>query len=139
MFEQIIEFSMNNPLLVGAFILLLVMVIYNETKGTAKGLTPAEAVRLMNRDEAVAVDIRDRKDFNAGHITGAIHLPMSSMDSKLHELEKHKDKQIIVVCRMGNSANMAVTKLQKAGYQQVMRLKGGMMQWQTDSMPVVKK
>lgn len=139
MFEQIIEFSLNHPLLVGAFILLLAMVIYNETRGTAKGLTPAEAVRLMNRDEAVAVDIRDRKDFNAGHITGAIHLPLSSLDKKMHELEKYKDKQIIVVCKMGSSANLAVSKLQKAGYQQVARLKGGMMQWQTDSMPVVKK
>jgi len=139
MFEQIIEFALNNPFLVGVFILLLVMVIYNETRGTAKGVDTAQAVRLMNKDEAVALDIRDRKDFNAGHITGAVNIPLNSLDSRIHELDKHKDKKILVVCKMGNSANMAVTKLQKAGFQEALRLKGGMMQWQTDSMPVVKK
>lgn len=139
MFEQLIEFSLNNPLLVSVFILLLVMVIYNETRGTAKGLDTAEAVRLMNKDEAVALDIRDRKDFSAGHITGAINIPLNSLDSRMQELDKHKDKKILVVCKMGNSANMAVAKLQKAGYTDAFRLKGGMMQWQTDSMPVVKK
>ncbi|WP_114416764.1 rhodanese-like domain-containing protein [Marinospirillum perlucidum] len=139
MFEQIVEFTLNNPLLVGAFVILLILVIVNEAKGAAKGVDTAEAVRLMNKDEAVALDIRDRKDFNAGHITGALHIPMNSLDSKLNELEKHKNKKIIVVCRMGSSASMAVAKLQKAGFQDVVRLKGGMMQWQTDSMPVVKK
>ncbi len=139
MFDQIIEFTLNNPLLVGMFVLLLAMVIYNETKGTAKGVDTSEAVRLMNKDEAIALDIRDRKDFNAGHITGAVHIPLNSLDKQMYELEKHKDKKIIVVCRMGNSANMAVSKLQKAGYEGALRLKGGMMQWQTDSMPVVKK
>jgi len=139
MFEQLIEFALNNPLLVSVFILLLVMVIYNETRGTAKGLDTAEAVRLMNKDEAIALDIRDRKDFNAGHITGAINIPLNSLESRVQELDKHKDKKILVVCKMGNSANMAVTKLQKAGYPDALRLKGGMMQWQTDSMPVVKK
>lgn len=139
MFEQIIEFSINHPLLVSAFVILLLLVIFNETRGATTGVTTAEAVRLMNKDEAVALDIRDRKDFGLGHITGAINIPMVNLDSRMHELDKHKDKKILVVCKMGNTATMAVAKLQKAGFANAMRLKGGMMQWQTDSMPVVKK
>ncbi|SFX39325.1 rhodanese-like domain-containing protein [Marinospirillum alkaliphilum] len=139
MFEQIIEFSLNHPLLVSAFVILLVLVIFNETRGATTGVTTSEAVRLMNRDEAIAVDIRDRKDFAAGHITGAINIPLANLDKRMDELDKYKDKKVLVVCRMGNSATLAVAKLQKAGYKGALRLKGGMMQWQTDSMPVVKK
>ncbi|MBE0505115.1 MAG: rhodanese-like domain-containing protein [Marinospirillum sp.] len=139
MFEQMIEFSINHPLLVSAFVILLLLVIFNETRGATTGVGTAEAVRLMNKDEAIALDIRDRKDFGLGHITGAINIPMVNLDTRMHELEKHKDKKILVVCKMGNTATMAVAKLQKAGFANALRLKGGMMQWQTDSMPVVKK
>lgn len=139
MFEQMIEFSINHPLLVSAFVILLVLVIFNETRGATTGVGTTEAVRLMNKDEAIALDIRDRKDFGLGHITGAINIPMVNLDSRIHELEKYKNKKILVVCKMGNTATMAVAKLQKAGFANALRLKGGMMQWQTDSMPVVKK
>ncbi len=139
MFEQIIEFSLNHPMLVAAFVILVALVIWHETRTTASGIGTADAVRLINRENAIAIDIRDRADFNEGHITGALNIPYSALDKRMHELEKHKDKKLIVVCRMGSSASAAVIKLQKAGYKDAVRLKGGMMQWQTDSMPVVKK
>lgn len=139
MFEQIIEFSVNHPLLVGAFVALVLMVIFNEFRVAGNGVTTAQAVRLMNREEAIALDIRDRKEYSAGHITGSLNIPLANLDSRISELDKYKDKKILVVCKMGNSAAMAVAKLQKAGFTEALRLKGGMMQWQTDSMPVVKK
>lgn len=139
MFEQIIEFSVNHPLLVGAFVALVLMVIFNEFRVAGNGVSTAQAVRLMNREEAIALDIRDRKEYTAGHITGSLNIPLANLDSRISELDKYKDKKILVVCKMGNSAAMATAKLQKAGFSEALRLKGGMMQWQTDGMPVVKK
>lgn len=139
MFEQIIEFSMNHPLLVSAFVILLVLVIINEAKSSAQGVTAREAIRLLNKDEAIVLDIRDRKDFAAGHITGSVHIPMTNLDKRIDELKKHESKTIIVVCKMGNTAAAAVAKLNKAGYAQAVKLKGGMMQWQTEALPLVKK
>lgn len=139
MLEQIIEFSINNPMLVSAFVILLALIAFNESRTAGNSVNVAEAVRLMNREEAITLDIRDRKNFTQGHIAGSINIPTANLDSRLQELEKHKEKKILVVCNTGSSAGIAIAKLQKAGFEQVLRLKGGIMQWQSDSMPVVKK
>lgn len=139
MLEQVIEFSINNPMLVSAFILLLALIVFNESRTAGNGVSVPEAVRLMNRDEAVALDIRDRKNFTQGHIAGSVNIPMANLDARIQELDKHKEKTILVVCNTGASAGVAIAKLQKAGFEQVLRLKGGVMQWQSDSMPMVKK
>ena len=139
MLEQIIEFSINNPMLVSAFVILLALIAFNESRTAGNSVGVAEAVRLMNREEAITLDIRDRKNFTQGHIAGSINIPTANLDSRLQELEKHKEKKILVVCNTGSSAGIAIAKLQKAGFEQVLRLKGGIMQWQSDSMPVVKK
>jgi len=139
MLEQIIEFSINNPMLVSAFVILLALIAFNESRTAGNSVGVAEAVRLMNREEAITLDIRDRKNFTQGHIAGSINIPTANLDSRLQELDKHKEKKILVVCNTGSSAGIAIAKLQKAGFEQVLRLKGGIMQWQSDSMPVVKK
>jgi len=139
MLEQIIEFSINNPMLVSAFVILLALIAFNESRTAGNSVNVAEAVRLMNREEAITLDIRDRKNFTQGHIAGAINIPTANLDTRIQELDKHKEKKILVVCNTGTSAGVAIAKLQKAGFEQVLRLKGGIMQWQSDSMPVVKK
>lgn len=138
MLDQIIQFSLNNPLLVSAFVLLLALVIFHETRGGAAGVNVLETVRLLNSDSALVVDIRDKNSFNQGHITGSFSLPLSEIDKRATELEKHKDLTLIVACNTGTSAGMAVNKLTKQGYEKVVKLKGGIAQWQADSMPLVK-
>lgn len=139
MLEQVIEFSINNPMLVSAFVLLLALIAFNESRTAGNSVNVAEAVRLMNREDAITLDIRDRKNFTLGHIAGSVNIPTANLDSRIQELEKFKTKNIIVVCNTGSSTGVAIAKLQKAGFEQVLRLKGGIMQWQSDSMPVVKK
>ena len=87
----------------------------------------------------MVVDTRDAGDFKAGHIAGARNIPQSRIDERLSELEKVKEKPIIIVCKSGQSAGMTVAKLAKAGYPRVLKLKGGMLQWQADGLPVVRK
>ena len=140
MIDQLFEFVQNHPLLVGAFLLVLTAwVLYEARNSASNGVTSGEATQLINREDAVVVDTRDAGDFKAGHIAGARNIPQSRIDERMGELEKVKDKPIIVACKTGQSAGVTVAKLSKAGYSRVLKLKGGMMQWQADGLPVVKK
>ncbi|SDN94357.1 Rhodanese-related sulfurtransferase [Halomonas shengliensis] len=140
MIDQLFDFVQNHPLLVGAFLLVLTAwVLYEVRNSAAGGVTAGEATQLINREDAVVVDTREAGDFKAGHIAGARNIPQSRLDERMSELEKVKDKPIIVACKHGQAAGAAVAKLTKAGYPRVLKLKGGMMQWQADGLPVVKK
>lgn len=140
MIDQLFEFVQNHPLLVGAFLLMLTAWIVYEVRGSSKnGVTANEATQLINREDAVIVDIREANDFKAGHIAGARNIPQSRLDGRLGELEKSKDKPIIVVCKHGQSSGAAQAKLVKAGFERALKLRGGMTQWQADGMPVVRK
>ena len=118
---------------------LTAWILYEVRNSSANGVTASEATQLINREDAVVVDTRDADAFKAGHIAGARNIPQSRIDERHGELQKVKEKPIIVVCKSGQTAGMTVAKLAKAGYPRVLKLKGGMMQWQADGLPVVKK
>ncbi|MBP5979453.1 MAG: rhodanese-like domain-containing protein [Halomonas sp.] len=140
MIDQLLEFVQNHPLLVGAFLLVLVAwLIYETRSASTNAVTSTQATQLINREDAVVLDIRETKDFKAGHIAGARNIPQSNIDSRMSELNKVKNQPIIVVCKQGQSSGVVQTKLAKAGFERVFKLKGGMAQWQADSLPVVKK
>ncbi|MBB3190118.1 rhodanese-like domain-containing protein [Halomonas cerina] len=140
MIDQLFEFVQNHPLLVAAFLLVLAAwIAYEVRASSASGVSPSEATRLINREDAVVVDLREAGDFKAGHIAGARNLPQSRLDERLTELNKFKDKPVIVVCKHGQSSGAAQAKLTKAGFERALKLKGGMTQWQADGLPVVRK
>ncbi|MWJ29160.1 rhodanese-like domain-containing protein [Halomonas sediminis] len=140
MIDQLFEFVQNHPLLVGAFLLVLITwLVYEARSAATNAVTSPQATQLINREDAVVVDIREEKDFKAGHIAGARHLPQSKLESRMSELEKLKSQPIILVCKHGQSAGAAQAKLTKAGFEHVHKLKGGMAQWQADGLPVVRK
>jgi len=84
MVEQLIEFVTNHWILVAVFLALLAALAVVESQRAGRKVGPQEAVMLLNRDEAVVVDIREKKEFSEGHIKGAIHIPMA----KLKESDK---------------------------------------------------
>jgi rhodanese-related sulfurtransferase len=136
--QHLFEFIGNHPFLVGAFALLLALFIRNETRRGGKGVSPQELVNLVNRDGAVVVDVRDPKEFASGHIVAALNIPQSALVGRMSEIAKFKDKPIAIVCKMGQHSGAAGTVLRKAGFQHVMRLSGGMMEWRNQNLPVVK-
>jgi rhodanese-related sulfurtransferase len=136
--QHLFEFIGNHPFLVGAFALLLALFIRNEMRRGGKGVSPQELVNLVNRDGAVVVDVRDPKEFASGHIVAAVNIPQSALVGRMNEIAKFKDKPIAIVCKMGQHSGAAGTVLRKAGFQHVMRLSGGMMEWRNQNLPVVK-
>ncbi|WP_168016656.1 rhodanese-like domain-containing protein [Halomonas salinarum] len=140
MIDQLFEFVQNHPLLVGAFVIVLATwIAYEVIQGGRNGVDTSEATQLINREDAVVLDIRDAKDFKQGHMTGARNIPQSKLDNRLNELDKFKDKPVIVVCKQGQASGAVITKLTSAGFTRAYKLKGGMAQWQADGLPVVRK
>ena len=123
--ERVFEFAVNHYILVSLFVAFLLAILVLESRRGGKKISAQGAVNLINRDEAVVVDIRDRKDFNEGRITGSINIPLNSIKSRASELKKFKDKQIIVADKMGQHSAMAVKQLNAEGYANVVRLNGG--------------
>jgi rhodanese-related sulfurtransferase len=136
--SQLFEFVGNHPILVGIFAVLLTLFIRNETQRGGRGVSPQELVNLVNKEGAVVLDVRDSKEFAAGHIVDAVNVPHTSLESRLAELEKYKEKPVTIVCKMGQHAGTAGAMLRKAGFASVSRLSGGMTEWRNQNLPVVK-
>jgi rhodanese-related sulfurtransferase len=100
--------------------------------------TVPEAVQLINRQDAQVVDVRESGEFGSGHIPNARHIPAAQIAERAKELEKFKDKPIVLVCASGNRSTSAAGALKKAGFAQVYSLGGGMGAWQQAGMPVQK-
>lgn len=136
--DQFIEFIGNHWLLSGTFAALLIAFFYNEVKRGGQTVSSQELVNLVNQQRAIVLDVRETGEYTAGHITDAINIPHASLQSRLKELEKYKERPIVVVCKMGQHAGSMGTLLKKAGFQNVARLKGGLSSWQAENMPLVK-
>ena len=136
--EQFFEFVGNHPILVGAFLVAFALFVRNEVARGGRSVTAQELVNLVNHDGAVVIDVRDKNDFSQGHIVDAINVPHGAVSSRLGELEKYKQKPIVLACKMGQHAGAAGTVLRKAGFENVSRLKGGVTEWRNQNLPVVK-
>lgn len=137
--EQFIEF-VGNHLVLSALWLILVFTIFAQHRArSSKAVVPQQAVMLINRNDAVVLDVREKKDFDAGHIVDAINIPLSKLAQRIAELDKHKQKPIVVVCKMGQHSGEASKTLQGAGFEQVVRLGGGIAEWKAQSLPLVQK
>ncbi|MEC7816781.1 MAG: rhodanese-like domain-containing protein [Pseudomonadota bacterium] len=137
--DRLFEFVVNHYILVSLFVAFLIAILVLESRRGGAKISAQGAVNLINKDEAVVVDIRDRKDFNEGRITGSINIPLNSLKSRANELSKFKEKQIIVVDKMGQHSSMAVKQLNGEGYANVVRLNGGIADWRGSNLPLVKK
>ena len=136
--DQLFEFIVNHPVLVGAFLVLLVLFVKNETMRGGQSVSVQQLVDLVNRENALVVDVRDKKEFDSGHIVDSVNIPFTSLDSRIDELDKHKERPIVVACKQGQHAGSAGTQLRKKGFANVSRLTGGIAEWRNQNLPVVR-
>ena len=134
------EFILENILLIGLALgsgLMLVWPMLNRSSAAAN-LGPSDAVLLINRSNALVLDVRDEAEYAAGHITDARNIPLAALDARIGELNKFKDKPILVNCQAGVRSGKAVAILQKQGFTKAYNLQGGLNAWQQAKLPVVK-
>jgi rhodanese-related sulfurtransferase len=142
MLTQIFEFAVNHLYLVIAFVVLLGLVFFNEIKIATQRfatLTPAAAVQLMNSEDVVILDVREAAETAGGKIAKAIQMPVGAVQTRIGELEKHKDKTLLVYCKTGARSGAACKELSKNGFDKVFSLNGGLLAWQEAHLPLSKK
>ena len=103
------------------------------------GVSPMQATLLINREDAVLVDVREAAEFGGGHIPNSRHIPLSQFGKRLPELEKFKERAIIVNCASGHRSGSACSALRKAGFAKVFNLSGGISAWDQAGLPITKK
>lgn len=107
-------------------------------QGAAAGsVTAAEAVRLINREKAVLIDVCEPAEFAAGHVAGAKNVPLATIEGA-KSLPSNKALPLVVVCATGARAGRAVAMLKKQGYANVQSLSGGLAAWREANLPVEK-
>ena len=117
----------------------LFLFAYSEMNKGGTKIEPNELTRLVNKENAILIDLRKKEDYENGHIMTALNYPHQEFDNQMHELDKFKERPIILVCDMGrNSANIG-EKLKKAEFKRTFRLNGGMMTWMQEKLPVIQK
>jgi len=136
--EQLAEFIANHPVLVMAFVVILVLLIATEMRRGGKSIAPSLVGGIVNRQDGVLLDIRADSDFRAGHIAGSIGIPQAQLASRLDEMKRFQGRPVIVVCNMGSSAGEAANALLKAGHAPVYVLAGGITAWRGENLPVVR-
>lgn len=140
-FAELAAFAGRNPVLSLAFVGLTVAIIANEIAGLLSGIKrigPAQLTALVNRDNALVIDLRAAADFAKGHIAGAKNVQMSQFDPENKALAPAKALPVVLVCNVGQTAGVAAKRLRKAGFANVAVLEGGIRAWLAADLPVVK-
>jgi rhodanese-related sulfurtransferase len=138
--NRLLEYTTNHPFLVAAAAILAVLVIVIEIRQRARGgslIGTNDAVRLANSG-ALLLDVRDKSDYEAGHIIDARHLPAAEVAAQAETLKKYREKPVIVYCDSGFASAAAARALRSAGFGKVVTLRGGLQNWRQENLPLVK-
>jgi len=137
--EQLNEFVSNNWELFFALVVIVALLARSYlASGGIKSIRPLEAVGLANHNDAVFVDVRTDDEFRGGHILHALHAPLGLFDAKIKELNRYKERPLVVYCRSGSRSGRAGSLLKKQGFNEVYNLAGGVMAWQNANLPLTK-
>ena len=139
--EEFTDFAIRNYHLFIALTVVLGLILWTEAKRITRGykeITPAEAVTLINQEEALVLDVREADEHGQGSIIHAKHVALSTLQQKADSLSQNKDRPILVFCKTGNRSSRACRILAGRHYTRVFGLKGGITAWTSDQLPVVK-
>jgi len=134
------EFVRNNLLLIAVAFASGAMLLWPFVRMRAggPGVSAAQATQMINREDALMVDVREPAEFGAGHVIGARNVPLARIDDGANDLAKRKDRPLIVYCDGGARASKAAAALRQQGFTRVLSLSGGLGAWQQAGLPVEK-
>lgn len=139
--EQLQAFFSNHALLCLGFVGVTIALIVNELSRFTRGyraVGPAQLTALINRENALVVDVSAPADYEKGHVIGSRNVVMSQFDPENKQLAKVRELPVAMVCRTGTASAEAAKRLRKAGFKQVYWLDGGVAAWQAADMPVTR-
>lgn len=140
-FEELLAFASRHMVLSMALVGLTIALVYTEVARLTRGyrtLAPAGLTALVNREDAVVLDLSAAADFEKGHIAGARSVPAADFKPEHKRLPASKATPVVLTCRTGMASAKAAAQLKKAGFEQVHWLDGGVAAWQQAGLPLVK-
>ena len=140
--EHLSEFIGNHIFLWGGLVAVLILLIKSEIEhqgGKANQLNAVNAIRVMNNEDALVLDVRETADFSKGHIKNAKNMPISSLKDKLKDIVKYKNDAVLAYCNTGAVSNKACKVLQREGFTNVHNISGGINSWLEAKLPTTKK
>lgn len=136
-----VQFIQDNWMLAALAAVSGAMLIGSFISGRLSGVEQADtlkATRLYN-DDALVLDVREDKEFAAGHIPKAKHIPLAQLAGRIGELDTFKNRPVLVTCRSGQRSARACGLLKKAGFETVYNQAGGILAWERANLPVTQK
>ena len=137
--QLFLHFVSDQWLLFSVLSILIALLMYHEGRKSGPTVTPQQLSTLVNRQNAVVLDIRAQKDFRSGHVIDAVNIPYDQLSQQLGQLESSRSRPVVVVCKTGQQAGAAAKLLKEKGFEQIYRLAGGMMEWRNSQLPLVKE
>ena len=116
---------------------LIALIVYEGRKG-GKKLSPGEATRKINKENALVVDLKSSQEFSSGHIAGSINVQEDKLEQHLITKRHSKETPVVLVCKTGVASKKSGISLMKAGYLDINVVSGGMMTWEGNGMPLSK-
>jgi len=138
--EKIPEFITNHLFLVSLFVAISSLLFWNiffSAMGSSQ-IVPAEVTRLINHEHAEVLDIRSAEDFANGHIINAVNIDVASLGDREKELNKYKDKTVVICCAQGQESIRVTRSLKIKGFDKLYSIKGGINAWQNANLPLTK-
>ena len=138
--DRLITYVTNHPLLVGAAVLALIVVLTYESRVRATSfasISSQDLIRLMNQG-ALVLDIRKPDEFALGHINGAKQLPSDQILTAGDNFKRFKDKPVVVYDDSGSLSAAAVRQLNAQGFTKAFTLRGGFAGWRADNLPIAR-
>lgn len=132
-----LEFLAQQWILVIALLAVIIMLVLHEARKSGPSLSPQQAINLVNNQQGVFVDLRDAAEYKKGHIVDALHIPAGKVVDRMAELEKYRDKPIVLVCKMGQQSGAAGKQLKAGDFDKVYKMSGGMLEWTNLQLPTV--
>ncbi len=135
------QFVQNNWALILVMILsggMLLWPLVQKRLGPMREIGVMQATQLINRQNAVMLDVREAKDYQGGRVPNALHIPLSELSSRGSELGKYTGRPVIAYCDRGNLSRAAASALAKLGFSEVHSLRGGVRAWSEAGLPLHK-
>ena len=134
------KFVIDNIFLIAVALVSGAMLVWPMVRRGAGGasVNTLEATQLINRQDALVLDVREQAEYAQSHILNARALPLSQLEARIADIEKFKAKPVIVYCATGNRSSTAATVMRKRGFSNVVNLSGGFAAWQQAGLPVQK-
>ena len=133
------DFVQQNIMWVMAAAISGAMLLASIVRSSGKGVSVTEATLLINREDALVVAVRETSEWSAGQIPNARHIAFGQLDKHMSELEKFKNRPVIICCASGNRSSSACGTLRRAGFERVFNLSGGLCAWTGADLPVTTK